>query len=247
MGIIYLSHTLLIRFLLNLIFVTITFIIGIKIIKKYRTLKKNEFLFLGASWILMSSPWWWTILNFFTLIIFNFHLNDWLELFLANAVIPFAVIFWIYAYSYSMDLKYKKEFTGLITVIFLSYEVIALIILFTNPDLIGYKIGSEVMVRTPLSLFFAIATALIIFITGILFSINSIRSTDRETHLRGYFLLMAFSLITLCAGFDALSWENIFLIILIRSLLTLSSILFYFGFFFPIRLSKNFMLNEENQ
>jgi len=247
MGIINLSDTLLIRTLLNLIFVCATFLIGIKIIKKYRTLKKKEFLFLGASWILMSSPWWWTIINFFTVIIFDYHLNDWIELLLANAIIPFAVIFWIYAYSFSMDLKYKKEFTILISMICLSYESTVLLLLYLNPDLLGYKIDSEIMVRTPLSFIFAISTALIIFITGVLFSINSIRSVDRETHLRGYFLLAAFSLITFCAGFDSFGWENIIIIIIIRSLLTLSSILFYFGFFFPITLSKNLILKEGNQ
>jgi len=247
MGIIYLSSTHIIRFLLNLIFVTTTFIIGFKIIQKYKTLKKKEFLFLGASWILMSSPWWWTILNFFTVITFNIYLNDWMELLLSNAIIPFALIFWIYAYSYSMDLKYKKEITGLVSVIYLAYEIIVLILLYINPALLGYKINFEVMARSPLSLIFALATAIIIFITGILFSINSIRSVDRETHLRGYFLLIAFSLITLCAGFDVLSWENIFIIVLIRLVLTLSSIFFYFGFFFPIRLSKNFIRKEESQ
>jgi hypothetical protein len=221
-------------------FVGTTFIIGIKIILKYKTLKKKEFLFLGLSWILMSSPWWWTILNFATVLIFSIQLTDWMELFLSNACIPFVLIFWIYVYSYSMDLKYKKEFTVLISLISISYEIIVLIILFVNPDLIGYKVNSEVMDRTPLSLAFAISTALTIFITGVLFSVNSIRSADRQTHLRGYFLLVAFSLITFSAGFDSFGWQDIIIIIIIRSFLTLSSIFFYFGFFFPKKIINIF-------
>ncbi len=236
----YLSDTYLVRFLLNLIFVSTSFIIGIKIILKYKTLKKKEFLFLGASWILMSSPWWWTILNLTTVILFNTPSTEWMELLLSNAFIPFALIFWIYAYSYSMDLKYKKEFTILTTLICTSYETVVLVLLFVNPNLIGYKINLEVMNRTPLSLIFAISTALIIFITGTLFSINSIRSVDRETHLRGYFLLIAFSLITFSAGMDSFSWQEIIIIIIIRSFLTLSSIFFYFGFFYPIKLIKKY-------
>ena len=184
----------------------------------------------------MSSPWWWTILNLSTVILFNAPSTDWMELFLSNAFIPLALVFWIYAYSYSMDLKYKKEFTILTTSICASYETVVLILLFVNPDLIGYKINSEVVNRTPLSLTFAISTALVIFITGTLFSINSIRSVDRETHLRGYFLLVAFILITFSAGFDSFSWQDIIIIIIIRSFLTLSSIFFYFGFFFPIKI-----------
>lgn len=195
----------------------------------------------------MSSPWWWTIMNFLTVIIFNMQLNDWFELLLANAIIPFALIFWIYSYSYSMDLKYKNEFTLLISIIALSYEITVLTLLYFNPDLLGYKYISEILVRSPLSLIFTISTASIIFITGVLFSINAIQSADKETLLRGYFLLIAFSLITLCAGLDALSWENIYIIIGIRSLLTLSSILFYLGFFFPIRLSRNIILKKESQ
>ena len=221
-------------------FVGTTFIIGIKIILKYKTLKKKEFLFLGLTWILMSSSWWSAILNFTTVLLFNLQLTDWVELFLSNAFIPFVLIFWIYVYAYSMDLKYKKEFTVLISLISISYEIFVLIILFVNPDLIGYKVNSEVMNRTPLSLAFAISTALIIFITGVLFSINSIRSVDRETHLRGYFLLVAFSLITFFAGFDSFGWQDIIIIIIIRSFLTLSSIFFYFGFFFPIKIIKLF-------
>jgi hypothetical protein len=146
-----------------------------------------------------------------------------------------------------MDLKYKKELTTVICLICVVYEIVVLFLLFFNPDLIGYKITSEILVRTPLSLIFAIATALIIFITGVLFSINSIRSSDKETKLRGYFLLFAFTLITFCAGFDSFSWETISIVIIIRSLLTLSSILFYFGFFFPIRFSKNFLIKEESR
>ncbi len=240
MGLNDLSDTYLIRFLLNLIFVGTTFLIGIKIILKYKTLKKKEFLFLGLSWILMSSPWWWTILNLTKVILFNTPSTDWMELFLSNAFIPFALIFWIYAYSYSMDLKYKKEFTILTTLICTSYETIVLILLFVNPNLIGYKVNSEVMNRTILSLTFAISTALIIFITGVLFSINSIRSVDRETHLRGYFLLIAFSLITFSAGLDSFGWQDISIIIIIRSFLTLSSIFFYFGFFFPVKILNKF-------
>lgn len=241
------TNTLLIRSLLNLIFVATSIVIGIKIIQKYKILKKREFLFLGASWILMSSPWWFSILKLFTIIIFYTQLNDWIELFLSNAFIPFVLISWIYAYSYSMDLKHKKFFTGLVSVICLLYEIIVLTLLVIEPNLIGYRINSEVMVQTPISLIFAISTVSIIFITGVLFSFNSIRSVDRETHLRGYFLLVAFSLITICAGFDAFSWQNIFVIVLIRVLLTLSSIFFYFGFFLPVQLSKKFILKEEYQ
>jgi len=235
----------LIRSLFSLIFVISTIIIGIKIIKKYDSLKKREFQFLGFSWILMSSPWWWSAINLIISIIFNAQLNNGIYIILSNAFIPIGLILWIYAYAYSMDLTYKRTFTISFFFICMLYECIFIIFLIFYPDLIGYTINLDLIVRTPFSLGFAIFTALTIFFTGILFSLNSIRSKNEEIKIRGYCLLVAFSLITFGSGFDAFSWTSIWIIIVIRSFLILSSIFFYIAFFFPRRLTKRLTINKE--
>jgi hypothetical protein len=193
----------------------------------------------------MSSPWWWSSLNVITSLIFNIQLTKWMYLFLSNAFIPIGLIFWIYAYAYSMDLAYKRAFTISFFFICMLYECIFLIFLIFYPDLIGYIVDSDLILRAPFSLGFAIFAALTIFFTGILFSFNSIQSNNEEIKMRGYYLLVAFSLITIGSGFDAFSWTNIWIIIVIRSFLILSSIFFYIAFFFPRRLTKRLIVDSE--
>ena len=90
---------------LGLIFIIISFIVGIKLLMKYFTHKQNTLLFAGLSWIFIVSPWFNTGFNFLYVIIAGVSMSDQLYLLLGYFWIPFPLVFWLIVYT---ELKLKK-------------------------------------------------------------------------------------------------------------------------------------------
>lgn len=81
----------------------------------------------------------------------------------------------------------------------------------------------------------AIITALV---TGLLFSIKSIKVDNPEIKLKGKILLVAFISFSFAAILDATVSDVTFLLILIRLVLISSAIEYNLGFFLPKFLTK---------
>jgi hypothetical protein len=99
--------------------------------------------------------------------------------------------------------------------------------------MIGVEITTNVVSRTPLTLGFAIFGIFIALVTGMILGLKTIKSEDPFIKWKGRFLLIAFILFTVGAALDAISWSNLIVIFLIRFILILSAISYYFGFFLP--------------
>ena len=88
---------------------------------------------------------------------------------------------------------------------------------------------------------FQLFGAAVIIITGVLFSIKTIRSEDPKVSWKGRFFLMAMIFITTGVLLDIGFTKNPIILVIDRIILMLGSILFYLGFLLPDSIAKLFI------
>ncbi len=219
---------------LALIFIVISFIVGIKLLMKYFTHKQNTLLFAGLSWIFIVSPWFNTGFNFIYVIIAGVSMSDQIYLLLGYFWVPFPLVFWLALYT---DLKYKKMQKKIITIAIIQgilYEIIFLYFIFTDISVIATKEGYFNDELTTPFLIYILVVLIIAIPTGISFGIESFKSENPEIKLKGKFIIAAWLSFFIGALLDAGVFAfTALLLIFVRVLLMTSAIEFYFGFFLP--------------
>ncbi|MFW9988026.1 MAG: hypothetical protein ACFFC3_05165 [Candidatus Odinarchaeota archaeon] len=225
----------------SLIWVMIAVFIGIRIIIKAISLKRKDLVAVGVTWVLMTSGWWGVSTQFITYGFFDYKLTDAQYLAYGNLILPFTMMIWMYAFVLIMDLK-RGNILVIAYIIFNTIWLIIVIIALTtdNIDLIGtvepegfdsqHSFVSDIFIYTVVASF---------LITGIIFSIRSIRIGDPEIKLKAYFLLIAWILFTIGAYMDTgLGNPTELSLVLVRLILILSAIFYYLGWFLPKSISN---------
>ncbi|TXT61115.1 MAG: conserved membrane protein of unknown function [Promethearchaeota archaeon] len=232
---------------LSLILVVISIIVGLRILSKYFRYEQKTLITVGLSWIFITSAWWVSAFSFVLLALFDFRFNPFWYLFFENAFSPVALILWIYSFSTLIYPNRKKILFGAYLVICISFEIALIIMLNVDTELIGTGIEEGIFSSqlTPFAVGFQIFGLLTMIITGIIFSLNSLKSPDMKIKWKGRFLLMAFLSFAIGSVIEALFLLDPLSLILIRILLISSNIEFYFGFFLPDKLAK--ILIKENK
>lgn len=230
---------------LALIFIIISFIVGIKLLIKFFKHKQNALLLAGLTWIFIVSSWFNTGFNFLYVIITGASMTDQTYLLVGYIWIPLPLIFWLALYT---DLIYKKIQKKIIIITIIQgilYEIIFLYFIITDISVIGIKTG---YFNDELNFSFFIYVLIILIIaitTGFSFGLESFKSENPEIKLKGKFILAAWISFfvggLLDAGLFALG--PIFLI-LVRLLLISSAFEFYFGFFLPKWIKELFLKGE---
>ncbi|MFX1256400.1 MAG: hypothetical protein ACFFAN_00930 [Promethearchaeota archaeon] len=223
----------------GLISVVIATLVGLRIISKAISLKRNELITVGLTWIFVSSAWWGTSFQFITFGFFNIRLNDFMYLFFANVFIPFGVICWVFSFCQILNPNLKKNFFLIMLVINIVWEIFLLVSLFTgNLYLIGTINGIFDSSFSPIHLAFIIFSIFMFLITGAIFSLKSMKVEDPEIQWKGRFLLIAWISFTISALLDSSPLLTEVTLIIVRLVLISSSIEFYLGFFLPEKISK---------
>jgi hypothetical protein len=228
-----------------LIFITISFIVGIKLLLKYKTHKQTSLLFAGLAWITLVSPWFNTGFNFLVVLITGAPMSDPVYLLIGYMWVPIPLIFWLQLFT-TLKYKSKQKIILILTIAnTIVYEIIFLYYIFTDFTFIGAKSG---LFNDELTLPFVLYVSIILIIaviTGFLFGIESFKSENPEIKLKGKFLIAAWASLFIGALFDAgLGALDPFSIVLVRLLLISSAIEFYCGFFLP-NLVKNLFLKAK--
>lgn len=224
---------------LQIIFASISIIVGIKIISKYPKHKRTTLLLVGIVWIGMAEPWYASILSF----LFHFTTGKifTLELYLFIAVffIPFTLIIWSIAFTMLVYKEKQKLILTIVIIYNIIFETIFLYFLFTEPSRLGILHG-PINIEWQLFLQVYFFSVLAIFsITGILFFLKTQKSENPEVRLKGKFLLMAFLSYSIGSIIDAVVFtENIAILLITRLILITSAIEFYCGFILPEGLKK---------
>ncbi len=227
----------------TLMFVILSIIVGLIILFKAISLKRRELISVGLTLALLSSAWWQSAFAFLFYILFDYMLDTFTYLFIGNFFVPIVFISWMYMFLEFGYPHLKKKIMILVLIICIPFEIFLVIFLFTDPSIIGTRIGLFYYAPSLYALVFQISVILIVIITGILFSIKSIKSADAKIAWKGRFFLMAILCFAAGAILDMGITINPIILVIDRIFLMTSSILFYLGFLLPDSITK--LLNKE--
>jgi len=228
----------------SIIYVSISLIIAIHMILIYFKTKKNLLLLVGITWIGIVSPWFPSSVSFIVALFNEVGISRELYFIIGNIAAPILIIIWMLAFT---EFFYKNRRTLLLifSVIYgIIFESIFLYLLFTDPaSIANFRPPTDVDYR---GIFMVIAATVILYvlITGVIFSYNSIKTYDKETKIKGYFLLIAFISYGIGAFLDAAISAGIALLVITRLILISSAIEWSFGFMLPDVFKKRFLKEE---
>ncbi|MBD3253756.1 MAG: hypothetical protein GF383_01620 [Candidatus Lokiarchaeota archaeon] len=224
--------------LFTFIWTLISLLVGVRIFSKYFSQKQKELLTVGLAWIFLSSAWWGSAFSFLSIIISNQPLDTFSFLFLGNFFLPIAICCWIYSFCNLGFPSIKKILLPVYLVICVIFDIFLLVFLFTDPRIVGSVEGNFYSQPNLFALVFQLFAAATTIVTGLIFSIDSIKSDDSKVKLKGKFLLLAFVSFTIGALFDAAIPLNIVSLVIVRLILISSGIEYYLGFLMPDKLAK---------
>jgi hypothetical protein len=215
--------------------VIIGYILSFKFFVKYFSFEREEYKYVGLSWLFFTTGYIPGIVVFLSLILFGYS-GEFLILFLICNVYlsPFVALFWFYAVACLNYPRYKNKVKWMSIVVCIVFEIFALYINIYFPNLIGTMQSQfEFQYGFPIMIFIAILF-IITLITGIHLSITGIRSSDADIKLKGKFLFAAFIILFIGGISDSmLETINPIFGIIAKLFLILSVFTYYYGFFLP--------------
>ncbi|MFO7794999.1 MAG: hypothetical protein ACQERB_16825 [Promethearchaeati archaeon] len=218
----------------SIIFVILSLVVGIKIILKYISLKKSTFIYMGLTWIGITSPWWGSSISFIVGL-FNNGQGISLELYLLVTItlIPLFFMFYLKALTDLLWQKTKKIILTFYGVIGLIFTVAYVYFIIYSPTFIGIlKTPVDIQYRNFASLYL-IFTILTFFVGGILFGITSLKSEHPTVRLQGKLLILAFCSFCVGSVLDASIDLDVLGLFITRIVLISSALEFYSGFILP--------------
>ncbi len=213
----------------------ISLIVGFKIISKSFKVpeKKKGFITVGLTYIFLSSAYWGVTFSFLLITIMDITLTAFLYIFIANAFIFLAVIFWLYSFFQFKGVKHGKLLWPICLLILCIYEVIFLVFIFSDYKLIAVMTSKFDSKRSSFTLLFDIMAIVVSCGTGVIFSLDSLKSIKPRVRWKGRFLALAFISFAVGAFLDAAIRLNATALVIARLILSFSAISYYLGFFFP--------------
>ncbi|MHA1805672.1 MAG: hypothetical protein ACTSU4_14245 [Promethearchaeota archaeon] len=230
---------------LNLVFVIISFIVGLTILSKYRIYKKRDYILIGLTWMGICTPWLHgaitIIVYFFNPLVIESESFITMRFIIAYTSIPIIVLLWFIVFTDFLYKNKQKLIVSIIAIISLTCEVLFFTFLIIDREnLIGYFGAPFLAIYSPFMRITFMFFLGIAFITFLMFASKSLKSTEKEIQWKGRFLIIAFILFTVSAVLDSIAifLTQPFLIVMNRIFLMSSAIFFYFGWILPDRLKK---------
>lgn len=227
--------------LFSLIFVSVTITIGLIIASKYFKIKKRVFLLVGLGWAMMCNPWWPSTISFLCVLFTGKGLEPVIYLFIGNVVMILALVLYLTGITDMIYKQKQKIIIGIVIVLGIIYNIYFYYSLITDPSQIGVLEGyfDVTYVRFVSIYLFCYMITAVVF--TILLARQSRKSDQPDIRLKGTLLIIAITLYFIGAVFDALIVLTEITLIIIRSILISSSILFYLGFLMPDFVKKRFV------
>ncbi|MFX1463942.1 MAG: hypothetical protein ACFFBF_13000, partial [Promethearchaeota archaeon] len=181
--------------ILGLLVVIVSFILGLIVLSKYFKNKNKNFILLGVNLIFLASGWYGTSTSFFIALIRG---NEGLALemiLLLNFIpLPIGLICWCGFYTNILMKEKQKLFLLIMVVITVFFYSVFLFVVFTDVSQAAIKI-SPVDTTAGGNRFlsiYIIIFIIVLLITGIHFSLRTMKYEDIEMKTKGKFLLFAF-------------------------------------------------------
>ena len=242
---------------LSLIFVIISFIIGVTIISKYGKNKNRLYILVGICWLMLSTLWLPEAASFLMSLFIQQTLSIELYFIIGNAFFPVALICWVIAYTDMINKEKQKLAVGLILIFSIIFEGLFFYNFFLDINLIGV-INPLRPFSADLGYFLTILlfiSFLILFVSGFKFARKSVNSENKEVILKGKLLQYAFIAFTIAALLEKTARSILIgtvfadptilllsvMLVVVRLLLISSAIAFYGGFLLPRWMREIFM------
>ncbi|TFG25875.1 MAG: hypothetical protein EU533_00460 [Promethearchaeota archaeon] len=222
----------------------ISIYVGIRLILKYFKFKQRELLLVGICWIFIVCPWYPAGISFVMYIFTNQNLTEIPYFTIGNVFIPVALLLWIIVLTEFLEIERKKLLIYLFVVYGVFFEIMFFVLLSIDPSLIGYLKGITDVQYNLFVIGYSLSALVTMLITGILFTRQSLKSSDEIIRLKGKLLLTAFLLFIVGAGLDTSVPLNLVTLSIYRTLEVLSAIFFYGGFYLPSWMKKIFLKNQ---
>jgi hypothetical protein len=234
---------------LSLIFVLISFVIGVTIISKYGKYKNRLYILVGLCWLALSTLWLPEAVSFLMSLIIQQTLAIEWYLIIGNVFFPIALFSWIFAYTDMINRKKQKLDVGLFVIFAIVFEGLFFYYYFLDINLIGV-INPLRPFSADLGIFLTILLLIgfiALFITGLKFARKSVKSENKEVSLKGKLLQFAFIAFTIAALLEKTARSILIgtvfpdptilllsvMLVVVRVLLISSAIAFYGGFLLP--------------
>lgn len=223
---------------LSLIFVLVSVAVGIMIIKRYFRLKNTTFLYMGLSWIGITSPWWGSTISFFTYLAMGKGIELWFYLLITLPFVPIFFMFYTKAISDLLWKEYQTILLVLFAIIGILFEIFYLHFSFADPGIIGLLERETDIRYFNFVVFYLIFIIFTLMSFGVLFGKVSLRSENPTVQAQGKFLIIAFISFAVGAILDSIIPLNPITLPITRGILISSSLSFYCGFILPGWLKK---------
>ncbi|MFX0047992.1 MAG: hypothetical protein ACFE8G_07465 [Candidatus Hermodarchaeota archaeon] len=242
---------------LSLIYVLISFIIGLTIIAKYGKFRNRLYILVGLCWLSLSTLWLPEAISFLMSLIIQQTLMVGWHLLIGNAFFPVAIICWIFAYTDMISHEKQKLALSLTIIYAIVFEVLFFYHYFLGVDLIGVinplrPFSADLGIFLTILLLIGFVT---LFFTGLKFARKSVKSENKEVSLKGKLLQFAFISFTIAALLEKTARSILIgtvfpdptilllsvMLVVVRLLLILSAIAFYGGFLLPRWMREIFM------
>jgi hypothetical protein len=221
---------------LGLSLVIISFVLGLIVLSKYFKNKNKNFILLGFNLMLLASGWWGTSTSFLIALIYN---NEGLALemiMLLNFIpLPIGLLCWSGFYTNVLMKDKQKTFLLIMLCITIFFYIIfvATLLIDVNISVIRISPVDTAAGENKFLSIYIIIFIVVLLITGLHFSLQTIKYDDIEMKTKGRFLLLAFPSFTIGGLLDSSLPSTEITLILFRLLLISSIIEFYIGYLLP--------------
>jgi hypothetical protein len=222
----------------SVIFVAISLFVGFIILSRYFKYKERVYFLVGATWVLIASPWWPSSLSFLIALSNDIGITPEIYFLIGNILVPLAVVLWLLAFTEFLYTEKRRLFLSIFTIVGLTFEILFFVLLSLNSDFIGELNGPVDVNYKSFIMIFLIIFLLIVVVTGFLFAHLSLKSEDPEVKLKGKLLVIAYITFSIGALLDSSLPLNEALIIITRLILIISAFCWYGGFLLPKWLKK---------
>ena len=224
----------------SVILVVIFTIVGINIALRYKKTKERTYILFGIAWIGVVEAYYAVSISFIVALFNGVGLPPEIYFLIGIPFYPVSTLIWITAFT---DILYKEK-QRIIQLIFVIigtvFEIIFFYLLFTAPSLLGTllsPVDSEFGLVVRIYILFSLG---VIYFTGIILAVVSMKSKNPEHRLRGIFIFITLTTFVIGAVLDTLEL-NIITLTIIRLIMISSAIDFYIAFVLPKWARKLFL------
>jgi hypothetical protein len=224
----------------GIIALLISFLVAIRIILKGFEYRNRDFILIGIAGFIVSEPWWGAIISFVLEISTGIGLTIEIQNLINLPLVPIGMFAWLVAFTDLVFKKHQKKIIPLFILYAIIYEIVLFIVYKIDPSLevTFYGVKSRVIPTV-----FLVSFLIIIWISVAFFTRESLKSDDPEIQMKGKLLFVAILFYSVAALLETIGL--IFSIptisqIIGRTILILSAVIFYWGFFLPEWIKKRF-------